>query len=527
MAAPGHCTPSVGVRATSSSARKSTSTSFQTVGSASTAQSLPRPHHSSKAAQVKFGPPKGKKRDNMPDVSVVKEGASHAMGKAQAGDPGPAGAVCRSRGPTPPTSRPSTPTPMTTTDASELPDSAAPAPETTFGLSTSDEDYTSPPAAALIRRATSAQPRLSTPTAVTPSAVRAQSVMSSITVQPAVLKVRCRDVAAGPSTEMTFNAALFAAATSPAVPTPSAGTIGQQSISCMPADDVGPSTPHTAKAPHPSTANSALVLHPPNTAANTTPDAFSAKYTSRTQDSPPTQNANVDSPAPSGQINTVRAPQHLTGSIAVPDLEQDAQAEVQKGNRKRKGTADNLPPAKKRKTSGKGAIPSTSSDTDTAVNGEDAQPKWVVMALSVLQSTPLGPEWDVLLRNWLQFEQNEGFEGSTKLGCRHRPPIISDWIRYARKPNFRSEIKNLSNFIREFDAWWRVLQPAWRHDDDTDLLRRDGEDWECLRCSGVNGLLSVLAALFFWGCHVRESVTFKSRWSEALEDVSYAVSKLL
>ncbi|KJA12644.1 hypothetical protein HYPSUDRAFT_152312 [Hypholoma sublateritium FD-334 SS-4] len=149
-------------------------------------------------------------------------------------------------------------------------------------------------------------------------------------------------------------------------------------------------------------------------------------------------------------------------------------------------------------------------------------------ALSLLRSVPLGPEWDGLLRSWLQFEQDAGFDDGPRLGTRHRPHLIADWIQRARKPTYKCEIKNVDKFAGEFDTWWRGLQPDWRLDDASNLLRRDGDDWECLRCPGVNGLLSVLAALFFWGCHAqRGAAPFKVRWLTALRDVSYVIGRLL
>lgn len=512
MAAPGHQAPSVGVRAASSSTRKSTSTSAQPSASASAAQPTPQHKKTSKAAPVKapfalkFGPPKGKKRDDMPDGS-----ASHVLREAQAGNPGTAAAAgvgCVSRGPTPPTSRPSTPTPIVAVDGSPLKHSAAPAPAA-IGPSSSDMDGASPLAATPTQRASSVRPTSSTPIAVTPSAARARSAMPSIGT---ALEVR-HHVDAVPSAAMTFSAAPFAgstatpAAKSDSAATPSAIPPIQQSIGHASVDGVGLGLPHVAEAHQPSAVDSTLTPHPHTATANITPKATPSRYALHMQTLPSV--SDPGSSPPSEHITAAaRPPQHLTGSIAVPNLEQGAQVKVQKGNQKRKGAVIDLPAAKRRKTSG----------------AED----WVPNALALFRSIALGPEWDALVRDWLHFEEGEGFEGSCKLGSQHRPPIVADWIKRARKPDFPYEIKNLDKFVNGFNAWWRVLQPTWRLDDASDLLRRDGEDWGRLRCSGVNGLVSVLAALFFWGSHAqRGAAMLKSRWREALEDVSYAISKLM
>lgn len=493
MTAPGHQTPTVGARATSSSTRKSTSTSIQTASS-SAAQRTPNRNKSSKAASIKipaipkFGPPKGKKRDDMPNGSAIKEGASRIQGEAQGGaDGGGAGRI--SRGPTPPTSRPSTPTPTAAVEGSSSVDSSA------IALTTipSDLRRTPPPAVTLVRRATSLQPAPSMPAPIL-SAVRAQSAKPSIGAQSVALKAFRLEVGAAPPAAATFIATPFAAAAAatsttgaPPAPMPSTPAISAAQSGPMPADEVDPGS-----------SNAAIL----------TPSAPSA----------------ADQAAA-----VILPPQLLTGSVAVPNFEKDMQVEILKGGRKRKGTANTKPAAKKRRLSDGRPTPSTSGAADaSSVNGEGSQPLWVVNALRGFPSTSLGPGWDTLLRNWLQFEQDEGYQDCRRLGSRNRPRIIADWIQWARKPTFKHEIKNQDIFAEEFNAWWRGLQPAWRIDNASDLLRRDGDDWTCLRCSGVNGLLSVLAALYFWGCHVQPgTVAFKSRWSEALDDVSYAISKLL
>lgn len=203
----------------------------------------------------------------------------------------------------------------------------------------------------------------------------------------------------------------------------------------------------------------------------------------------------------------------------MPDFEADAQAEVQQGGRKRKGANNANPAPRRRKLSGNEHI---------CVSSADAHPAWVSKALALLQSEPLGPEWDGLVRSWLQFEQDAGLESGHKLGSQRRPRVVGDWIQRARTPKFRPEITNPDQFVEDFDAWWRGLQPDWRLDNASDLLCRDGGDWERLRCAGVNGLLSVLAALFFWGVSAqRGAASFKLRWLAAVEDVSYVIGKLI
>ncbi len=126
------------------------------------------------------------------------------------------------------------------------------------------------------------------------------------------------------------------------------------------------------------------------------------------------------------------------------------------------------------------------------------------------------------------FEKGSADRSSARLGAQSRPQAVTDWIRRARLNTYNPQINSVATFAKEFNAWWASLQPAWRTDGGRGVLRRDGEDWECLRCSGINGLLSVLAALFFWGCAVQKSkAATKSAWLRALDDVSYSITQLL
>ncbi len=152
-------------------------------------------------------------------------------------------------------------------------------------------------------------------------------------------------------------------------------------------------------------------------------------------------------------------------------------------------------------------------------------PAWVSKALELFQSTSLGPEWDNLVSSWLRFEQTAECVGVSKLGTQNRPPAVGEWIQRARSPTFHPNIDNLEIYSSNFSAWWRSLQPAWRLDGATDLLRRSEGDWTHLQRSGVNGLLSVVAGLFFWGSAVhRNAVGSKS--AKALKALKASKAKM-
>lgn len=153
-------------------------------------------------------------------------------------------------------------------------------------------------------------------------------------------------------------------------------------------------------------------------------------------------------------------------------------------------------------------------------------PPWIENALKLVAAVDLGVAWRNLVHAWLAFEGRHGYqEGGRKLGSRGRPGIVADWIRRARNPNYRPVV-NLNALEDDFQEWWRILQPEWRiADGRVDLLRGSG-DWDALKCSGQNGLVSVAAALFFWGIAASSDGEASIAWTSAVHNVSYTLAEL-
>ncbi len=66
------------------------------------------------------------------------------------------------------------------------------------------------------------------------------------------------------------------------------------------------------------------------------------------------------------------------------------------------------------------------------------------------------------------------------------------------------------------------MQPSWRTNNNND---ETSGDWGKICRPGVNGILSVMAALFFWGDAIGcadEQVT----WLEALNDILYVIEHI-
>ncbi len=190
-----------------------------------------------------------------------------------------------------------------------------------------------------------------------------------------------------------------------------------------------------------------------------------------------------------------------SGAIAVPNIQllQDSQ----RATRKRSGTTTNtksLP--KKRKTNENLTATSSSASTATNTGTSDTNPPWASKALTLFKLTDLGPEWHHFVATWLAFEQQSGFESSGRLPAQGRPCAVHDWIKRARPSDYRPEIKDIKHFAKEFQTWWQAIQPDWRADG-ADAQPPQERGWDELRYPGVNGILSVVAALFFWGHAIR------------------------
>lgn len=169
---------------------------------------------------------------------------------------------------------------------------------------------------------------------------------------------------------------------------------------------------------------------------------------------------------PADLETSVSAPP-ASGSVSVPNMQQIKAAGLDgKGGRKRRGTTTATSTVSRKKQKTVLTPPSIVSN----VKLPDGCPEWAMNAFSLLGSSQLGPEWDTLLTNWLNFESVSGFQDSGKLAARRRPQAITDWIARARIPTYQPDIKNIARFANDFSAWWQILQPSWR-------VREDEGDW--------------------------------------------------
>lgn len=135
--------------------------------------------------------------------------------------------------------------------------------------------------------------------------------------------------------------------------------------------------------------------------------------------------------------------------------------------------------------------------------------------------------WRRLVKLWVSVEAKHGFdEHGVRLPARGCPPVVAEWIKRVRSPKYRPTIGNLTTFENTYTSWWRSIQLSWRVSDDSALLNKGEGDWEDIKCMGVNGLLSVLAALFFWGVALEGNNTTVAAWKAAVDDATYVLETM-
>ncbi|KAF9521892.1 hypothetical protein CPB83DRAFT_911605 [Crepidotus variabilis] len=159
-----------------------------------------------------------------------------------------------------------------------------------------------------------------------------------------------------------------------------------------------------------------------------------------------------------------------------------------------------------------------------AVNSSSSAPDWFKTGLEGLKDESLGPRWVALLKAWSVFEAKESYTEISKLLTEGRPDLIGAWKARRRVMIWRPSV-DIHAFEESYRTWWTNLQPSWRVVDgviDRGLL--DG-DWESIRRPGLNGLFSVIAALYFWGFALFDEASRKV-WQSEVDDCHAVLSRL-
>ena len=132
------------------------------------------------------------------------------------------------------------------------------------------------------------------------------------------------------------------------------------------------------------------------------------------------------------------------------------------------------------------------------------------------------------MRLWTAFEEKEGFKEHGKLSAKLRPVCISEWIGHGHSPTWQPTILSIPLLKKSFRSWWCDLQPSWRISGNSSIaLDRIDGDWGTLRKPGLNGIHSIMAGLFYWGCKVQKSTKNHSGWASAMEDCILVLEQLI
>ncbi|KAJ7056519.1 hypothetical protein C8F01DRAFT_1257188 [Mycena amicta] len=137
--------------------------------------------------------------------------------------------------------------------------------------------------------------------------------------------------------------------------------------------------------------------------------------------------------------------------------------------------------------------------------------------------------YNELLQAFVAFERAHGWsDGEKALSASGRPKQVKDWIRADCKATARLT-KLHKRYNVEFWIWWKVLQPQWRKAETTwpamDAVQKEeeGASWATLRVPGKNGLVSVVASLYWWGREGLLKESMAPEWSGAVKDVTWTL----
>lgn len=167
-------------------------------------------------------------------------------------------------------------------------------------------------------------------------------------------------------------------------------------------------------------------------------------------------------------------------------------------------------------------------------------PVWFKSGFGQVSLIPLGDQFDGILYLLIQLETLYKFKnGRDALAKAGRPDQLSAWITDGRGSRSKKPqlVTNADLFGNKWQAWWIALQPDWRELESEDNLPSPketyGDDWSGLIKPGPNGVLGVVACLYWWGCTVQKKVEGIKvagnivEWMQAVEDVGWVLEGLV
>lgn len=156
--------------------------------------------------------------------------------------------------------------------------------------------------------------------------------------------------------------------------------------------------------------------------------------------------------------------------------------------------------------------------------------KWFPQAFHLV-NVDLGSHYMDFLGHWINFERLHGWGRSGgRLTGSGRPSIISKWVKEGRYSPRCSEpcidTDELEQYAQELSNWWKFIQPATPFDRDN-----MGVDWVALNKHGINGWLSIVVGMKWWGTSLKgltgDSLnSCTEEWLATLEDLTETLQNL-
>ncbi|KAJ7040218.1 hypothetical protein C8F04DRAFT_948711 [Mycena alexandri] len=171
---------------------------------------------------------------------------------------------------------------------------------------------------------------------------------------------------------------------------------------------------------------------------------------------------------------------------------------------------------------------------------------WFTDCYTEITAVNLGSVFNNLLAVYIAIERGYNWEkggGSSLGGTGIRPKQLTQWVGAGRGLRGGSMSKGAGPSIDSLavfdDAWWRwwgKLQPSWRRPQgdkpgrfERNTYPASKGEWSAIRHPGQNGLLGVIATLYWWGKAVKKEGEREDResWTEAVSDVKWLLKGLV
>ncbi|KAJ7702594.1 hypothetical protein B0H16DRAFT_1347527, partial [Mycena metata] len=175
-------------------------------------------------------------------------------------------------------------------------------------------------------------------------------------------------------------------------------------------------------------------------------------------------------------------------------------------------------------------------------------PAWFESTYAQISKVQVGGVFNSLLASYTELERCYGWKkggGNSSLGKKDdRPSQLSQWVgvgrgsRGGKMATDGPEIPSLAIYGTKWWNWWGTLQPEWREAavgkpgrfSRTSYPPKTPENWVKLRLPGPNGMLGVVATLYWWGKKLKEGGGQREDeedWVEAVRDAKWMMNGLL